>query len=339
MYETRQNKVPISRIITNSEIKGTQKLDLNRIHQFQNLNQKKTDDTSTLIQMLPNRNSNDAYDFSNISLQNLYEGRGSIKNNIFTKNSAFLGWDSFLLFHKNNKKLGFQGMGISSMPNYKTQQVVTRGIDTCTFVAISLKDKTLSAHYDASQLEQGLETIKKELPPIYKNVPRIFVSVLDDRYGVTSRTKGQRVKFVTNLIDFYNNAMHKKQRNRNITKAEGDLSKLLVSRIDQKLQNKIRVLVRNMRDDGENVQHPEIGIYLNNGELRIFGSFSNSKENELRVNELKNNRYFDLSFKDSQDSFSKLSKKEGDRLKNYEILKANKRQTWGFLPFKGMLHV
>lgn len=260
----------------------------------------------------PERNSNEAFPFVDMPLTLLYHFPGEKEVNKHCDKSAFLGWSSIQTFDaiENTLKNFNITMGTGHGPineGYTSNQIVTRGVDSCTVVIISTGSRNLMAHIDIGERNSGdkeLEKIKKEIPnSVGANAPlQIFISLLDDR-----KISGGRAKFARKLIEYY----YKLETMQDINSTDGKLEEELTNGIVKGKEN-IHILVRPESSDNY-VQHPEIGIYLNSGKLHIFGSFSNAQDEikEQTVGQVANEeRYFDLPLNAPQEEFNSLSQRE-----------------------------
>lgn len=120
------------------------------------------------VQRAPKYNLNDGYIFEGMLLSSLYGGHEiSIKNNTYSDGGAFAGWSSIMRFetedHKFTKfsarKMDLRGRLqlediMPTKEKYRTDQVVTRGVDTCTVITVSSHDKHVMAHLDGKDLNQ-----------------------------------------------------------------------------------------------------------------------------------------------------------------------------------------
>lgn len=255
----------------------------------------------------PVRNSNMKFSHD-LLLRHLYQGGGEIQENDFNSPNAILGWDSMQTFDtigdtmKNFKiVMKFNNLTPDSVASpindYTANQLTTSGVDTCTIVVISRDQKSLMAHLDGSKLEDGLKNIKQEIP-VSEEKPQIFISVYDDR-----KHGAKRAIFAKQLIEYY----YPSTPIPNIEEDEGELENKLITGLPP--NHNVRILVRS-DNEGNNVQHPEIGVYLHNGELHIFGSFSNSLKNEQKISDVDKQRDFDLPLNAPQEEFNSLSQRE-----------------------------
>lgn len=260
----------------------------------------------------PVRNSNTKFEYDR-PLSDLYYGGSAVHENDYKSPNAILGWASMQTFDaigdamKNFKVVMHHNSdpGDDSPSNdYTANQLTTSGVDTCTIVVISRGQKNLMAHMNIGPRNPGdreLENIKREIPRLDEaNAPlQIFISLLDDR-----KMSEGRAKFARELIGYYYNV----KITQDVNKTNGKLEEELTNGIVDGKEN-IHILVRPNSLIGY-AQHPEIGVYLYNGELHIFGSFSNSLENEQKISDVDKLRDFDLPLNAPQEEFNSLSQRE-----------------------------
>lgn len=260
----------------------------------------------------PVRNSNMKFSHD-LLLRHLYGGGREIEENDHNSPNAILGWDSMQTFDtigdtlKNFKVVmhhNSHSSDHSPSNDYTANQLTTSGVDTCTIVVISRGQKNLMAHMNIGSRNPGdreLENIKREIPRLDEAnaPPQIFISLLDDR-----KMSEGRAKFARELIGYYYNV----KITQDINKTNGKLEEELTNGIVDGKEN-IHILVRPNSLIGY-AQHPEIGVYLNGGELHIFGSFSNSLKNEQKISDVDKQRDFDLPLNAPQEKFNSLSQRE-----------------------------
>lgn len=256
----------------------------------------------------PVRNSNTKFEYDR-PLSDLYNGGSAVHENDYKSPNAILGWASMQTFDaigdamKNFKVVMHHNSdpGDDSPSNdYTANQLTTSGVDTCTIVVISRGQKNLMAHMDIGSKNPGdkeLDNIKKEIP-VSEEKPQIFISLYDDR-----KHGAKRVIFAKQLIEYY----YPSTPIPNIEEDKSELASKLMTRLPP--NHNVRILVRS-DNEGNNVQHPEIGVYLYNGELHIFGSFSNSLKNEQKISDVDKQRDFDLPLNAPQEEFNSLSQRE-----------------------------
>lgn len=256
----------------------------------------------------PVRNSNMKFSHD-LLLRHLYQGGSEIQENDFNSPNAILGWDSMQTFDaigdtlKNFKVVmhhNSHSSDHSPSNDYTANQLTTSGVDTCTIVVISRGQKNLMAHMDIGSKNPGdkeLDNIKKEIP-VSEEKPQIFISLYDDR-----KHGAKRVIFAKQLIEYY----YPSTPIPNIEEDKSELASKLMTGLPP--NHNVRILVRS-DNEGNNVQHPEIGVYLYNGELHIFGSFSNSLKNEQKISDVDKQRDFDLPLNAPQEEFNSLSQRE-----------------------------
>lgn len=256
----------------------------------------------------PVRNSNTKFEYDR-PLSDLYNGGSAVHENDYKSPNAILGWASMQTFDaigdamKNFKVVMHHNSdpGDDSPSNdYTANQLTTSGVDTCTIVVISRGQKNLMAHMDIGSKNPGdkeLDNIKKEIP-VSEEKPQIFISLYDDR-----KHGAKRVIFAKQLIEYY----YPSTPIPNIEEDKSELASKLMTGLPP--NHNVRILVRS-DNEGNNVQHPEIGVYLYNGELHIFGSFSNSLKNEQKISDVDKQRDFDLPLNAPQEEFNSLSQRE-----------------------------
>ena len=256
----------------------------------------------------PVRNSNTKFEYDR-PLSDLYNGGSAVHENDYKSPNAILGWASMQTFDaigdamKNFKVVMHHNSdpGDDSPSNdYTANQLTTSGVDTCTIVVISRGQKNLMAHMDIGSKNPGdkeLDNIKKEIP-VSEEKPQIFISLYDDR-----KHGAKRVIFAKQLIEYY----YPSTPIPNIEEDKSELASKLMTGLPP--NHNVRILVRS-DNEGNNVQHPEIGVYLYSGELHIFGSFSNSLKNEQKISDVDKQRDFDLPLNAPQEEFNSLSQRE-----------------------------
>ncbi len=155
-----------------------------------------------------------------------------------SKKDLVLGWDCVAKFEKTNE--GFILKYIKILSDYENssvldklyKQVVTRAVDTCTFVYLECGNQIVLAHFSSTKNDVVMEEIKKILPDT-----------------------GERVTGICSYIK--------------VEKNENFYHKLLASYANQAILPVIRDgLTAEVRYYG----HFEIGIYLNDqNETELFG--------------------------------------------------------------------
>lgn len=192
--------------------------------------------------------------------------------------SFILGWSSIVLLEQKGTGLSVEKLfdlryTISNdCLNKVFLQVVTNAVDSCTFVHIRIgRTHHLLAHLDSSDLEKGLNIIKEILSEYPLNKLFIF----------TSHIYSDKVLKFLNAIEILCNEGTRYTRHADYNFPDlNDREKVF----DYYSKNRFG--------------HMEIGLYINNGQVELFGDITNNnscveqKEVPTRcfstMNELKN---------------------------------------------------
>lgn len=193
------------------------------------------------------------------------------------------------------------------MATYSTTQVVTRGVDSCTFIVITNGVNHVTAHLDGNDVRSidVLNSIIEAVPCSEEGAPfpDIFISLDDDRKYVK---EGSRATFAKALIDYYITGNRCTNFSEVQITEDGDLVEVLKTDLKKELKGHVQIFnrgIENKKDDY--LQHPEIGVYLNDkGQLSIFGSLSHFVEGGLSIEDIK--REFDFPLEPQIDCTKKI---------------------------------
>lgn len=179
------------------------------------------------------------------SLFNIDSGTGYAANSALD-NVFQLGWDSVALLEKVGN--GFRLMRLTCYPRAKDMvrtdiggcgviynQVVTRAVDTCTFVMLKKDNRIVMAHLDAKNLTVGLEAIQG------------FMGSADGVSGICSYLPEVDEKDGTRRIDFSNEL--------------------------KRIYSQVLPVERKDEQTGESgyFGHFEIGIYFDGNDTALYG--------------------------------------------------------------------
>ncbi|WP_288615588.1 hypothetical protein [uncultured Bacteroides sp.] len=248
------------------------------------------------LQRVPAYNLDDESGFPKMSLFSLYAAGANqhTSDTQYTGNSAFLGWSSIMSFQTRDHKFTdfsarqMDGQGclkpekITPGGGYSTDQVVTRGVDSCTVITVSFHDKQVMAHLDGKDLnEAALAEMKNAVPvgPLEgeaeADFPQIFISVLDDRK--INEAGGKRVVFARQVIEQFYLLKDSLVKAGALIDQETNLETLLLYGLPS--GHGVRLYIRgDMQSPGISYgQHPEIGLFTEpsdgGGDAKsIFGS-------------------------------------------------------------------
>ncbi len=183
-----------------------------------------------------------------------------------SKKDLVLGWDCVAKFEKTNE--GFILKYIKILSGYENssvldkiyEQVVTRAVDTCTFVYLECGNQIVLAHFSSTKNDVVMEEIKKILPDTGENVT-----------GICSYVKSEKnLNFYRKLLDSYAN------------------------------QAILPVIRDGLNDEAKYYGHFEIGIYLNDqNETELFGDVTRNpySEEPAEATKLVSNRQDLINFR------------------------------------------
>ena len=298
----REQRIQPSRAIANNETGNRQ------LKEFVDNRNCSVNHLSEVVQRhKPKRGVNFGYDMIKNDLESFYlavddqepknHGLDKMKHNILGDSDdqgVQLGWSSIMSFTTEDDYLTnfnkILGPDIED-PNaiYSTTQVVTRGVDTCTFIVVSNGKNHVTAHLDGKDVrnEEVMISIIDAVPlgafPI-----DIYVSLIDDR---AEDKQAGRADFVRSLIEYYFLDSSKKLLPFHSVNDKLSLTEALLFNLSPEACSKIQILDRGKpRDNSQSkenrnyLQHPEIGVYLNDkGKLCVFGSLSHSDDREAEI--------------------------------------------------------
>lgn len=288
----REQRIQLSRAITNNETGNRQ------LKEFVDNRNCLVNHLSEVVQLhKPKRYVDFGYPMVGIPLGCFYEGKDRKKSNILGDSDdqgVQLGWSSIMSFTTekggltNFRKILGPDMEViegQDVATYSTTQIVTRGVDSCTFIVVSDGKNHVTAHLDGgdTRRKEVLDSIIEVVPYPERGepFPNIFISLVDDRQ---SRFKG-RVTFAKALINYYSTGDLCSNLSECQITDDGDLVEALKANLTEEQQNHVQIFNRDMENkQRDNLQHPEIGVYLNDDDqLSIFGSLSHQKDQREEI--------------------------------------------------------
>ncbi len=207
------------------------------------------------------------YHYRSISPEQHLSGmHPNIWRNLSNANGYHLGWGSIMSFTSGGGNFTFQN-GISPAGpivggGIQGDQIVTRGVSSCTIIAVSLNNQHVMAHLDAHDLTPAnLVFITTQVPPgpLAAGQPEIFISL--------HNLPGSRpAHFARELIEMYYPGI---PHAAGPPAAGANLQNYLTNGVPA--GHHIRFIDRTVNGN-DMFTHPEIGMAINAaGQTEIFG--------------------------------------------------------------------